>query len=490
MILPKILPEIAGPAPAGSLSSRGRARGAAILALGLLLVAGCQVRAVRPEPPRGDQAGVYVYLRPLPDGAARLHFTVAGISVVDGAGQEVPLKIRTAEFDGREAGRQRLLAAGDVPPGSYRSLSFTFAAARLRGEEGEAALRVPEEPVVVAVPFAVGRREARLVEVVYRHEGSIEQGFRFQPNFSAYLPARPVVSRLGYAASLREDLLAVFDRKTLEVVSVIATGRGPAAVVLDERAKRAYVALSQEDAVEVVDVSSGTVVARVPLQAGDGPISLGLAPNGLILCANRDSNTVSFIDGRSAVEVGRARVGDEPRYVLVDRLGRRAYVFNVRSDFLTVIDLARRAVVGSVSTDLGPLRGAFNRASDRLYVIHRDSPYLTVIDASRLARVDRLLVGMGASDVHVDIDTDFVYVGKKGANALDVYDPFSLLPVDFITVPGAPADMVIDREENRLLMAVPETDAVAAVDLVNKELQGVLDVGRDPRSVEVMGARR
>jgi YVTN family beta-propeller protein len=490
VILPEILKEAEGLAPGGSISSKRKARGAVILALSLLVLAGCQARMVRPEPARGDQAGLYVYLRPLPESAVRLRFIVAGVAAVDGAGNAVPLKVRMAEIDGGESGRQRLLAAGTVPAGSYRGLAVTFAAAWLRGADGEAALRIPEEPVIVAMPFVVGRREARLAEIDYRHEDPVEQGFRFRPSLFAYMPSRPVVSRLGYAASFREDILAVFDRKTLEVVSVIATGRGPASVVLDERERRAYVALSQEDAVEVVDVSSGLVVARVPLQAGDAPAWLALAQNGLLLSANRGSNTMSFIDGRSAVEVGRVQVGNEPVYVLVDRPGRRAYVFNARSDFITVADLARRAVVGTVATDSGPFRGSFNRASDRLYVIHRDSPYLTVIDASRLTRVERLLVGMGACDIHVDTDTDFVYVGKKDSTVLDVYDPFSLLPIDFIPVPGAPADMAIDREENRLLLAVAEADAVVAVDLVNKSPQGVLDVGTDPRSLEMMGARR
>ena len=490
MIHPKILSDTEGLARAASFSSKREVRGVAILALTLLALAGCQARALRPEPGRGDQAGLYVYLRPLPEVAVRLRFIVAGVAAVDVAGNSVPLKIRMAEIDGREAGRQRLLAAGVVPAGSYRGLVVTFTAAWLRGEEGEAALRLPEVPVVVPMPFVVGRREASMVEMAYRHEDSVEKGFRFQPHFFAYTPSRPVVSRLGYAASFREDLLAVFDRKTLEVVSVIATGRGPAAIVRDERERRAYVALSQEDAVEVVDVPSGRVVARIPLQAGDAPAWLALAQNGLLLSVNRGSNTVSFIDGRSAVEVSRVRVGYEPVYVLVDRPGRRAYVFNARSDFLTIIDLARREVVGSVGTEAGPFRGSFNRASDRLYVIHRDSPYLTVIDASRLTRVDRLLVGMDASDIHVDTNTDFVYVGKKGSTVLDVYDPFSLLPVAFIPVPGAPADMAIDLEENRLLLAVPEADAVVAVDLINKRLLGVLDVGIDPRSLEVMGARR
>jgi DNA-binding beta-propeller fold protein YncE len=445
---------------------------------------------VRPEQPRGDQAELYVYLRPLPDAAARLRFTVAGAAAVDAEGRAVPLEVRAAELDSRKAGRQQLLAAGRLPPGSYRGLAFTIGGAWLRGEDGEAALLVPEEPVFVEAPFPAGRAEAVLLEAAYRHEGSVPQGFRFEPQLSAHVPPMPVFSRLGYAASFAEDHLAVFDRKTLEVVSVIATGRGPAAVVLDERERRAYAALSGEDAVEVLDVAAGRVVARVQLQAGDGPAWLALAPNGLLLCANRDSDTVSFIEGRSGVEVGRVAVGDEPGYVLVDRPGRRAYVFNVRSDAISIIDLGRREMVGAVVTEAGPLRGAFNRASDRLYVIHRDSPYLTVVDANSLTRVERLLVGMGAVDVHVDPATDLIYVGKKGSTVVDVYDPFSLLPVDFLEVPGGPADMVIDREENRLLLVVPEESAVAAVDLVTKRLRGVMDVGRDPRSLDVMGSRR
>jgi YVTN family beta-propeller protein len=271
---------------------------------------------------------------------------------------------------------------------------------------------------------------------------------------------------------------------------VIGTGRGPVAVALDERERRAFVALSQENAVEVLDVTSGRIVARVKLQAGDGPAWLALGQNGLLLCANRDSNTLSFIDGRSAVEIGRIPVGDEPVYVLMDRSGRRAYVFNARSNSLTVVDPVRRVAIGTVATETGPIRGAFNRASDRLYVIHRDSPYLMVIDANRLARLDRIMVGMGAGVVHVDPDTDFLYVGKKYSAVVDVYDPFSYLPVNFLPVSGTPAQMAIDREENRLLLAIPEADAVVAVDLVTNRPLGTLDVGRDPRSLEIMGARR
>lgn len=465
-------------------------KGRAILAVGLLLLAGCQTRAVRTDALRTDLGALYVYLHPLPPASVRLRLVLAGAVAVRAEGETIPLELHVRDVDGRTVGRQRLLAAGRVPPGSYQGIALTVQGAWLRGEEGEAALLNPKAPVFVAAPFKVGREGAALVEVSYPREGAMRQGFRLEPEFVAYAPAKPVFSKVGYAASSGGGHLAVFDRSALEVVSAIGTGRGASAIAVDERERRAYVALSGEDAVDVVDIPAGQVIARIRLQAGDRPESLALAPNGVLLCANRDSNTVSVIDGRSFLEIDRIPVGNDPRHVLVDGLGRKAYVFNTRSDSISVIDVGRRVVVASVKTEAGPLRGAINRTSDRLYVIHADSPYVAVFDPGTLAPAGRIRVGMGARALLVDRNTDMIYLGKHGSGIVDIYDPFSLLPADFIDLPGSPSEMLIDREENRILFALPERDAVVAVDLVTKRIRAVMDVAGSPRSLGIMGAQR
>src|SRR5574342_158506 len=118
----------------------------AILAIGFVLLAGCQTRAVRTDALRTDLGALYVYLDPLPAAAARLRVTLASAVAVGAEGDPIPLELRVRELDGRTAGRQRLLAAGRVPPGSYRGIALTVEGAWLRGEEGEAALLVPKEP--------------------------------------------------------------------------------------------------------------------------------------------------------------------------------------------------------------------------------------------------------------------------------------------------------------------------------------------------------
>lgn len=465
-------------------------RRAAVLVVGLLLLAGCRGQIVRTGAPPVDQGGVCVYLRPLPDTAANLRLALSTAAAVGAGGELVPLDLRVRVLDGRHAGRQRLLAVGKVPPGSYRGISIGIQGAWLRGEEGESALLVPKEPVFVAVPLSVEKEGTVFAEISYPREGSVFQGFRLEAEFAAHETPKPVFSRVGYAASHAGNYLAVFDRRTMEVVSVIGTGRGPAAIAVDERERRAYVALSGDDAVDVVDIPSGQVVARVRLRIGDRPTGLALAPDGILLSANRDSDTVSVIDTRSAAEIDRIRVGNEPRDVMVDPAGRRAFVFNTRSDTLSVIDVGRRTVVASVATEAGPVRGAFNNASDRLYVIHADSPHMAVVDAGSLTGVRRVQTGLGASTLEVDRKTDLLFLGQRGSTSVNVYDPLSFLPMDFIEVPGTPSDMVIDGEENTLLLAFPKEDAVAAVDLVTRKIRAMMDVGGGPGSLGVMAEQR
>ena len=83
---------------------------------------------------------------------------------------------------------------------------------------------------------------------------------------------------------------------------------------------------------------------------------------------------MSVVDAASLVETRRIRVGNGPQSILIDRAGRRAYVFNTLSNTVSVLDLGTLEVVATVATEAGPVRGEFNRAGNRLYVLHRVLP--------------------------------------------------------------------------------------------------------------------
>jgi YVTN family beta-propeller protein len=459
----------------------------AMLALGML---GCQATLTKFLPPLEEEGEVYLYLEPFPQGAERLRFTIGAIFAVSADGREFPLTTPLHEVKTSDVQRQRLLASGRLPPGSYTGFSFKVNKAILKTEEGEANLLVPETPVPNDFPFSVVRRRAYVISSTFKYAESISRGFSFSPVFSMMIPARPIPSLTGYVTNSGSNNIMVFDKKLRKILAVIVTGRGPAGMALDQRQGRAYVALSGDDAIEFIDVLSGEPINRLRLNTGDRPQELGLTPDGkTLLVVNKGTNTVSFIDPFSFVELKRVDVGREPNSVAINPNGIRAFVFNTFSNSVSVIDIPNKAVIATITTDPAPLRGQFNRRGDRLYIIQEWSAYLTSLDPSALSILRRFSVKIGMVSIKVDPQTDLVYMGRLRDTVVEVYDPFVFPVVDSINTGAGITYMTIDGDDNNLFMVNPEMKSLMVSRLVRKRVFSEMDVGESPYWITMMGER-
>ena len=455
------------------------------LAVSLLVpLAACQAhgRAAASLRPLGDEAEVFVYLRPLPPEAERLSFELAGISAVAADGSEVPLELRVATLTRSQLAGERLLASGRLPPGRYDGFAIHIARASLAGDDGPSALLVPKEPALAPLPWSAERGGARVVSLSLRYPASVEQTFRFEPSFAAAVPERPVPDAAALCSNAGSASVTVADRRTRRVAAVLPTSGSPRGLAIERTGRRVYVAVADDDDVQVFEPAFATTSVR--------PADVALTPDGrTLVVANAGSNTASFVDVATLAEVQRVPTGEAPSTLLLDRAGRRAFVLDRRANAITVLDVANHAVVGSTATDAEPLRAALDAAGRRLYVVHAGSPYMTVLSLPELAPAGRVFVGLGASTVLVDSRTDLVYVGRSDERRLQVFDPFSLAPVSFVDVPAPVGFMVIDDAENALWALLPEARAIAVLDLTTRETLAVIDVGDAPAAIALTGAR-
>lgn len=457
----------------------------------LFVLVGCQAAISTVRPPLEEEGEVYLYVQPFPQEADRLRFKIVEIFALSSDGREFPLSVSLNELKGPQIKRQRLLATGQLLPGSYVGFSFRAKDAILKGEEGEAALLVSEKPTRIDFPFNVAKKKSYLISLIFKYRESIGDGFSFSPVFSMFIPPKPITSLIGFVTNYASNNITVFDKNLGQAVAMIATGRRPAGMALDQTRRRAYVALYGDDTIAVVDVTAVDVTEKIRLNTGDHPQELALTPDGrVLLSANTDSNTVSFIDPVSLLELSRIKVGNGPNSVLIDPTGRRAYVFNRLSSTISVIDIANKALITTISTDPSPLRGQFNRKGDRFYVINEWSSYLTVFDATTLTVFGRFTVRrVGLNAIKVDTITDFIYLGRRNDTVVEMYDPFSFVRVDFIQTAGGVTYMTIDGETNNLYMLSPETKSLMITNLVSKKMPSEIDVGDGPYWVTLMGER-
>jgi YVTN family beta-propeller protein len=141
--------------------------------------------------------------------------------------------------------------------------------ATLKGEEGDVALSLAEEKPMTSLFFTIARKRALVVSLKFRYRESLQGGIRFAPSFAAEVPGKPATGLIGLVTSRGANTATVFDKVTGRVVAVVPTGASPAGIVLNPLLRRAYVAISGEDAVEAIDLLGMDVINRGQLVIGD-----------------------------------------------------------------------------------------------------------------------------------------------------------------------------------------------------------------------------
>jgi len=405
-------------------------------------------------------------------------------------GSEYPLDVRLAAVDGSKGRRQRLLASGRLPFGSYTGFRVTIAKASIQGERGATTLAAPSVPARLDVGWVLSGQQAPLFWLTLRYQESIADGSSFTPVFSVVTPTRPIADHAGLVTNSGSNTITVFDKSLEQAVAMIDTCAHPSGMALDQRRRRAYVACSRDDEIQSIDVAAADVVERTRMFPGDGPRELALTPDGTTLMSvNTGSNSVAFFDATSLTRQARITVGSGPRSILIEPTGRRAFVFNTLSSSVSVIDIASRSVAATISTESSPLRGQFSVRGDRLYVIHERSPFMTVVDPRQLTVVTRARVRSGVTAIKVDAVRNLLYIGAGNDPMIEFYDPNALVPVNGMKSKAGTSYLTIDAEDNSLCIVSPDTRSLVIGSLADRRISAEIDVGDGPYWVAVMGEK-
>src|SRR5262245_12158139 len=112
-------------------------------------------------------------------------------------------------------------------------------------------------------------------------------------------------------------------------------------------AQNAYITNSGDNTVSVIDTTSNTVAATIPVGSGAGGVAV--TPDGsTVYVANQGDNTVSVIDTTSNTVAATIPVGNEPFGVAVTPDGSTVYVANFIDNTVSVIATASNTVTAMI----------------------------------------------------------------------------------------------------------------------------------------------
>lgn len=163
--------------------------------------------------------------------------------------------------------------------------------------------------------------------------------------------------RTAVVANTGAGTVDVVDVASGRVDARVPVGASPVQVAVSPDGERAYASVASTAEVVAVDLRRGVVVARRTLLAA--PAQVLLTPAGDLLTADqgtedRPGSTVTVLDPDTLEVRGRVRVGAGPHGLTSDPAGRVAWVSNAYDDTVSTIDLRSRRVLRTVDVGAAP----------------------------------------------------------------------------------------------------------------------------------------
>ena len=348
--------------------------GAPVIALSLLLIAGCGASkgatATGEEPPAGGEA-------------------VAGEEnppeVVDYVTGPV-VALRPLEVLYVEAGPKsvELMPGGDriFVNDLYAHKNFVFDA---NTYEKLKVIPLPDEPVETDFSpdgrFAwVSLYNSAKVLVVDTEEGTIVGQV---PTGS--IPKEIAVSPDGkwvYVANWESNTVTVIDAEARARVKDIPMYGTPRGICFSPQGDKAYVCVMGGDTLAEVDVAAGHVVGR-QIPCGENPRHAVLSPDGSTLyVSNNIPGTVTVVNRVPGTIASTIKVGNKARTIAITPDGAYLFVCNYDDGTVGCVDLQARKQIFTYPTPK-PIGMTVDARGERLFVSNYSPPQITVLEIAR-----------------------------------------------------------------------------------------------------------
>lgn len=318
------------------------------------------------------------------------------------------------------------------------------------------------------------------------------------------------ISFLGFSQSgtlvvlnKSDDTVDLIDLQTRKSIATLPTGDGPHEVAVAPDGKTAVVtnygrAKWPGNSLTVIDIPNKKVVKTITLkqQAPHG-IEFIDAKHVLVTCEH--SKKLVQVDINSGTTVKAVDTDQETSHMVVySPKTKRAFVANIRSGSVSVIDLKNDRLEKIVKTGNGAEGIALSADGNQVWITNRANNTVSIIDVSTLGIVAQLASEKFPIRAKTTTDGKYALVSNAQSGDVNIFDAkakklvktismgitgdekeASRLFQDFDKSP-VPVGILIHPNNKTAFVANTNADIITMIDLEKLEISGRLTAGNEP----------
>jgi YVTN family beta-propeller protein len=252
--------------------------------------------------------------------------------------------------------------------------------------------------------------------------------------------------------------LTLIDVARARVVKTIDLGeyRRPHGVLWLADGRRALVTAEDNQALLVVDVISGTVEKAIDTGQEVSHMVTSTPDGSRAFVANIGSGSVTVIDLDRGERIANLETGEGAEGIDVTPDGSEVWITNRAADTISVVDAKSLAIKHSLVSESFPIRAKVTPDGRHVLISNARSAELAIFDARSKQEIHRISMQKGSVD-------------REGKLFGDQFGDSSI-----------PIGTLMDPSGERAWVALAGSDLIAEIDLEDWEIVRALEAGREP----------
>lgn len=302
-----------------------------------------------------------------------------------------------------------------------------------------------------------------------------------------------------------DNTASILDAKTGVTRATIPVGKAPHEVEILSGGRTAAVSnygVREEPGrtLTLLDLEKGAAAGTIELPEGARPHGLKALPDGRLLVTAEGLKELFLVDPMARRVTARIPTARETSHmVTASPDGKLAFVANIGSGSVTVVDLSAGKAVKDIPTGDGAEGITITPDGREVWVVNRVADTVSVVDAKALAVAATLKAPQFPIRVKVTPDGKRALVSCARSGDVAVFDVSSRreirrIAIDREAVPGSrerlfsdrfgkspvPVGLLIAPDSRRAWVASTNADVVSAIDLDRLVVVGRLTAGKEP----------
>jgi YVTN family beta-propeller protein len=305
-------------------------------------------------------------------------------------------------------------------------------------------------------------------------------------------------------ANKSEATVSLVDTETSEIRATLPTGNAPHEVAVSPNGELALVGNygtrdEPGSSLTVVDVGAAKVVKTIELAGYTRPHGIVWLDDAFALVTAEDNRALIRVNiGSGKVEHEIDTDAEISHMVAVDRKHWLAFVANIGSGSVTVVDLAVGKRLANIPTGEGAEGIAVTPDGRNVWIANRAEDTVSVIAAGSQRSVAKIAAGEFPIRAEATADGRFVLVTNAKGNDLSIFDANEMEEVgrvaftavskgddgrlfsDRFGSSSVPIGIEVVDDEKRAYVAHANADGISIIDLEQWKVIGTLSAGKEP----------